>query len=220
MKARYYLLGCLALAGCDAQQLEEAEPVVVYFAEPFPANAPDLSGFLPHDCQQYTAVGDTERVFRVSAKVLTASYVESLNLRGALLDSARLPRRPGQGQVQALAADSFRLRAETLDTLLNLAGPQRTRLRRYRGVYYISTPAYLDSTKWVVRRISLADRHITWQLFNPDSLRVRALAPGIVQQRRAKGQLRLTLVPQARWAIRQVAGYAGLWLNVPLTGPR
>ncbi|MGI4740950.1 MAG: hypothetical protein ACRYG7_37760 [Janthinobacterium lividum] len=227
MKARYYLFGCLALAACDSLQMEEAEPVVVYFAQPFPANVPDLPGFLPRDCRQYTALGDTTRIFGISEKVLTVSYFETMDVRGALLDSAKLPRRASSGlgpgglryRVQALAADSFRLRAEARDTVLNLAGRRPTRLRRYQGVYYISTPAYLDSTKWVVQRLTLADGHLLRQIFNPDSLRVRALEPGTVQQRRAKGQVLLTLAPQSRRAIGQVGSYAGLWLAAPTYGP-
>lgn len=224
MKARYYLLGCLALAACDDGYHQEVmEPVVVYFAQPFPASAPDLPGFLPRDRRQYTLPDDTARVFGLSEKALTVRYSETMDVRGSLLDSFKLSRQPGSGlalgglryRVRALAADSFRLRAETLDTLLNLAGPRPTRLRRYQGWYYISMPAYLDSTKWVVQRLAVANGHLTRQLFNPDSLRVQALDPATVQRRRTDGQLIITLAPQSRRAIGQVSSYAGLWLDLP-----
>lgn len=229
MKARYYLLGCLALAACDqATQLETAGPVVVNFAQPFPANAPDLPGFQRRDWGRYTTLDDTTNLVVLGEKVLVSKYFDATtDVDGVLLDSLRIPRRTGSGlsstqlryRVQMLAADSFRLRLETSDTLLNFAGPQAPRLRYYRGHYYTSTPSRQDSTKWTVRRLAVAKGHITQQLFNPDSLRVQALDPASIQRRRANGQLLITLAPQSRQAVGQVSSYAGLWLDVPTAGP-
>ena len=226
MKACYYLFGCLALAGCDAAtQLETAGPVVVNFTQPFPATAPDLPGFLPRDQGQYTALDDTSKVFVLGEKALVEQYIGTTKTAGAQLDSLHIPHRAGSGlslaglrySVQTLTPDSFRLRVETPDTLLSFTGPQAPKLRYYRGYYYTSRPSRQDSTKWTVRRLAVANGHITQQLFNPDSLRVQALEPATVQRRRAQGQLVFTLSPQSRRAIGQVSSYAGLWLNLPIS---
>jgi hypothetical protein len=225
MKARYYLLGCLALAACDeATRLETAGPVVVNFAQPFPTEAPDLPGFLPHNQGQYTTPGDTSSVFVLAEKALIHSYAGRAEVTGAELDSLRIPRRVGSGvspkgqrySVQRLATDSFRLRLAIQDTVLNFTSVKAPRLRYYKGHYYTSTPTWQDSTKWMVRRLAVANGRIKQQLFNPDSLRVRALDPATVQRRRANGQLVFTLAPQSRRAIGQVSSYAGLWLDLPL----
>ena len=227
MKAHYYLLGCLGLTACDeASEIENAGPVAVNFAQPFPANAPDLPGFLPRDWGQYTALNDTGKTMVIGKKALISKYFDVADVTGAQLDALRIPRRTGSGlgptqrryRVQALAADSFRLRLETPDTLLNFAGPQAPRLRRYQGYYYTSMPSLRDTTKWTVRRLAVGNGRITQQLVNPDSLRMRALEPAIRQQRRAQGQLIITLAPQSRQAIRQVSSYAGLWLDLPTAG--
>ncbi len=223
MKARYYLLGCLALASCGAPDLETAGPVVVSFDQPFPANAPDLPGFLPRDWGQYTTPGDTSNVFVVSAQALVGRSIGTAHVGGALLDSLGLPHRRWGGlapdglryHVTPLAADSFQLQVQKLDTVLRLQPAQPLHLRHYRGYYYTSTPSRRDSTQWTVRRLSFAEGHITQQLFNPDSLRVRALDPATVRQRYAKGQLLITISPQSRRDVGQVSSYAGLWLDKP-----
>ncbi len=119
MKARYYLLGCLALPACDeASQLETAGPVFVNFAQPFPASMPDLPGFLPRDRGQCAAPGDTGSVFVLAEKALVHRYASRAEVAGAELDSLRIPRRAGSGvsphgqpySVQRQGADSFRLR--------------------------------------------------------------------------------------------------------------
>jgi hypothetical protein len=228
MKARYYLLGFLVLAGCDeATQLEMAGPVVVNFAQPFPASAPDLPGFLPRDWGRYATPGDTGSTIALSKKALINTCFAVADVAGAQLDSLHIARRSGSGlsparlhyHVQALATDSFRLRLETQDTLLNFAGPRAPRLRYYLGYYYTSTPSRQDSTKWTVRRLAVANGRLTQQLFNPDSLRVQTLDPTTVQRQRTNGQLVFTLAPQSRRAIAQVSSYAGLWLNLPTAGP-
>jgi len=228
MKARYYLLGCLALAGCDeATQLETTGPVVVNFAQPFPATSPDLPGFLPRDQGQYIAPDDTSKLFLLREKALIKRYFGAIDVDGKQLDILRISHQAGSGispqgtrySVQPLAPDSFRLRIEVLDTLLSFTGPQAPRLRYYQGYYYTSTPSRLDSTKWTVRRLAVANGHVKQQLFNPDSLRVRALDPVIVQRQRTNGQLLITLLPQSRRAIGQVSSYAGLWLDLPPASP-
>lgn len=224
MKARHLLLGCLALAGCDATtQLEIAGPVVVSFDQPFPADAPDLPGFLPRDWGRYTDLADTSRVFELGETSLAARYSAVESLSRVQLDSLRLPCRAWSGlspdgvryRVTPLAADSFRLQTQAIVKVLDLARSPAPKLRYYRGYYYTSTPAYLDSTKWTVRRVAVARGRIIQQLFNPDSLRVRALDPATVRQQRGGGQLLITLAPHSRRAIGQVSSYAGLWLDVP-----
>ncbi len=228
MKARCYLLGCLLLAACDAAtEIETAGPVVISFSQPFPANCPDLPGFLPRDRGQYTALTDTGKIFVVGEKALVKKYFGATDVDGQQLDILHIPRQAGSGlspkgtryQVQPLAADSFRLRIEVLDTLLAFTRAQAPRLRYYQGCYYTSAPSRQDSTKWTVRRLAIANGYLTQQLFNPDSLRVRALDPTIMQRRHTNGQLLITLSPQSRRAIGQVSGYAGLWLDLPTAGP-
>jgi hypothetical protein len=219
MKARYYLLGCLALAACDAQEPR----VVVNFDQPFPAGAPDLAGFLPRHRGRHSEQGqDSSRTLLVNQKALVESHFESAELPGAWLDSMGVPRQPGsywardgfRYQVRApLAADSFRVRVEVYDTLLNLSSRPAPKLRRHRGWYYVSRPDLEDSTKWEVQRLSIIKGQVVWQLPNPDSLRIRALDPATVQQRRKTGQLFFTLAPQSRRAIGQVSSYDGLWLS-------
>jgi hypothetical protein len=142
MKARYCLFGCLVLAACDeAIQLETAGPVTVSFAQPFPAEMPDLPGFLPRHRGQYTAPGDTGGVFVLAERALVHRYAGRAEVTGAELGSLRIPRRAGSGvnskgqpySVQLLAADSFRLRLAVQDTVLNLTSAQAPRLRYYRG---------------------------------------------------------------------------------------
>jgi len=218
MKACYYLLGCLALAACDAQEPQ----VSVNFDQPFPAGEADLTGFLPRDRQRYAVSWDANRRLIIGEKVLLQSRVDVGDFSGAFLDSAGIPRRPGlntgrTGQlykVQVLAADSFRVRTEGYDTLLNLNSLHPHKLRRYRGWYYVSTSAPDDSTKWEIQRLGIVDGKVVQQVFNPDSLRIQALDPAIVQRRHYKGKLIITLSPQSRQAAKQVSSYAGLWLNM------
>lgn len=218
MKARHYLLGCLALAACDAQEPR----VVVNFDQPFPAGAPDLAGFLPRQCGRHFEQGqDSSRTLLVSQKSLVESHFELAKLPGTWLDSMGVPRQLGsywgrdgfRYQVQTLAADSFRVRVEVYDTLLNLSSQPAPRLRRHRGWYYVSRPHPEDSAKWEVQRLGILKGRVVWQLPNPDSLRIRVLDPATVQQRRKTDQLFFTLTPQSRRAIWQVNSYDGLWLS-------
>lgn len=217
MKARYYLLGCLALAACDEQKPQ----VVVNFSQPFPAGRSDLPGFLPRHCGRYSEQGnDSSRALIISQKSLVESHIESAELPGTWLDSMGVPRQLGsylgrdgfRYQVRTLAADSFRVRVEVYDTLLSLNGQSALKLRRHRGWYYVSCPAAEDSTKWEVQRLGISSGRVVWQLPNPDSLRIRALDPATVRQQRKTGQLLFTLSPQSRRASWQVSSYDGLWL--------
>jgi len=233
MKARYYLLGCVvALAACDATtQLEIAGPVVVSFAQPFPANVPDLPGFLPRDCKAYAVHPDSSQEFLLCAKALLLMRESwSDGYTGEWVDSMHLARRQGSTRTHdgmrysvlnvGPGGGSYWVHTEAYDTLVSLRGPRAPRLRYRNGWYYLSTPAVLDSTKWTVRRLAVANGRITQQLFNPDSLRVRALDPATVQQRRAGAQLFITLSPQSRRAIGQVSSYGGLWLDMPAVAAR
>ena len=218
MRARSYLLGCLALAACDVRR---ESVVVVNFTQPFPATAPNLPGFLPRDCQRYAERIDTSRALLISEKALVETHTASVRLPGTWLDSMGVPRQPGRYwgrdgyryHVLTLRADSFRVRVEVYDTLLNVSGPSAPKLRHHRGWYYVSSPAYEDSTKWEVRRLGIVNGQVVRQLFNPDSLRIRALDPAIVRQQRTAGQLIFTLAPQSRRAIWQVSSYDGLWIE-------
>ncbi|MFD1468465.1 hypothetical protein ACFQ48_09530 [Hymenobacter caeli] len=142
----------------------------------------------------------------------------SLLVTARQLDSMGLSPRADQGQgpsgvgyqVQAVGADSARLRWQEQDTLAAL-GP-RTKLRRYQRRYYLSTAGPADSTAWTVQRRAAADGRFSLQGFNPDTLRIRALDPATVRLRRNQGTLYFTLDPRPGRATRQVHGYDGLWL--------
>ena len=219
MKAHYYLLGYLALAACDGQ----GPRVVVSFDQPFPATAPDLAGFLPRHRGRYSKqLNDSARALIINDKCLVESHIESALLPGAWLDSVGVPRQLGSHrghnghsyQVRRLAADSFRVQVEVYDTLVDLSSQPVPKLRRHRAWYYVSRPATEDSATWEVQRIGIIDGQVSIQLLNPDSLRIRALDPSTVQQRRKAGQLIFTLAPRSRRAIWQVSSYDGLWIGV------
>lgn len=65
----------------------------------------------------------------------------------------------------------------------------------------------------MVQRLAVVDQRFFLQRFNPDSLRIQALDPATVRQRRANGNLIFTLDPSPGRATRQVDGYDGLWLS-------
>ena len=218
MNARYYLLGCLALAACDMQEPQ----VVVNFDQPFPVGAPDLPGFLPRHRKPYTLLGDSGRRAILSAKALVEPNFYTDDFTGEWLDSMRLARQPGTSRgrdgvrytvLGPTGTGGFRVRAEAYDTLLSLLGSPLYKLRHYRGCYYLNSPAAEDSTKWTVQRLLLSHGQIAQQLFNPDSLRILALDPAIVQRHHCQSKLIITLAPQSRPAIKQVSSYDGLWLN-------
>lgn len=227
MKARLLLLGSMVLAGCDAAtQIEIAGPVVVSFDQPFPATAPDLPGFRPRDCKDYAAYPDSGKTLRLRPQELLVaqdSWVASYP--GEWLDAQGIPRRlgsvAGTDGLRYLVTqarpdrNTYRVHTASYYPRIRLTGPRAPRLRYYRGWYYLSTPAVNDSTKWTVRRLGVSTGYLVQQLFNPDSLRVRALDPAIRQQRHVGGQLFITLAPQSRRAIRQVSSYGGLWLDMP-----
>jgi len=228
MKARYYLLGCVvALAACDpTSQLEIAGPVVVSFDQPFPANAPDLPGFPPRDCKDYAPHPDSAKTMLLRAKELLVAQDSWLaSYPGEWLDAQGIARRPGSTagseglRYRVMQAhpdrNTYRVRTTSYYPQISLAGPHAPRLRYYQGWYYLSSPAVNDSTKWTVRRLGVGTGYLVRQLFNPDSLRLRALDPAMRRQRRAGAQLFITLAPQSRRAIRQVSSYGGLWLDMP-----
>jgi hypothetical protein len=221
MKACYYLLGCLALAACDAQE----PPVVVNFDQPFPTTAPDLTGFLPRHRKEYAFSEDSGKVLVLSKQVLVLKDSWPDSYAGKWLKAKGIPRRRGsywgRDRMRYLVLDarpalnSYWVRTEVYDTLLDLQKPQTLRLRYYRGWYYLNSPDANDSTKWNVWRLQMRNGYLTRQFFNPDSLRIQALDPAVVQRQRANRQLIFTLSPQSRRAIGQVSSYAGLWLDLP-----
>jgi hypothetical protein len=202
-----------SLAACDNN------PVEVSFAQPFPTAGADQAGFLPRDQGRYAAAVDTASTLVVSRQQIVRQVVLTVKMRAAELDSMGLPRRAGPARghegelyhVFGLTPDSCRLRWAVRDTLVQLTGANATHLRRYRGWYYLSTPA--DSGRWQVERLAVAGGQLHWQEFNRDSLRIRALQPSIVRLKRVESRLLFTLTPRPGRATRQVDKYAGLWLT-------
>lgn len=202
---------------------------MVNFDQPFPVGAPDLAGFLPRHCKEYALREDSTKLLVISKYVLALKDSWPDDYAGEWLDAKGIPRRRGSYwgrnglRYQVLDArpslDSYWVHTEVYDTLLSLPESPQLKLRHYRDWYYLNIPAASDSTKWNVWRLQVRGGYLTRQLFNPDSLRVQALDPVMVQRRRTNGQLLITLSPQSRRAIGQVSSYAGLWLDLPTTGP-
>ena len=220
------LLFCVALPGllaaCDSRmQVENNGPVRVDFAQPFPADTPDLTAFLRRDRQQLILVDDTASRLVITAKALMRNRSGVVQLPKKEADSLGISTRPGWHhydtgllyETLAATADSCVVRVTTPDTLVSLNGKHSPRVRYYGGWYYLNTPDQTDSTKWQVERIGLLNNKFCWQAFNTDSLRIRALDPASRQSRRAAGILLFTLTPQSGRAIRQLHSYAGLWLT-------
>ncbi|WP_151086805.1 hypothetical protein [Hymenobacter baengnokdamensis] len=212
LKPIYCLLLLALLTGCDEN------PVEVNFARPFPANEADAAGFLPRHQGRYVLAEDTAYAIFISNKQIIRHASMTVGIPAARLDSLGLPRREGLAighngehfQILALTSDSCHLRWTAHDTLVQLSGAKAVHLRRYRGWYYLSAPA--DSGRWEVERIGVVGRQLYWQMFNCDSLRIRALPPSILQLKRATARLIFTLNPGPGSATRQVNSYAGLWL--------
>ncbi len=199
------------------------EPVVtVRFAQPFPSDSPDLKAFSARDQGQYPDVVDSTRRLQVTRTALQNRQVfrgwmprhEWGSLARAQPDSmARFLANPRLGfRLTAVTPDSVQLSYQEVSTILNLREPKHAHLRHYRGRYYLSQPAPDDSTAWEVRRLTLSKGHFAWERFNPDSLRIRALAPTSVQLRRQAGRLFFTVNPADKKSTHQVHDYAGLWL--------
>ncbi len=211
----FHSLCALVLSGLLASCGPEVE---VNFAHPFPRNAPDLSGFPSRYQGLYVAAEDTGRTLLVGNRQVVQRRFHSRVATARQLDSLGLPPRSFQGRgldgqrydVQAMLRDSFRLRWEQRDTLVAL-GPG-VKLRRYRGWYYLSAPNSNGAT-WTVQRLAVVGQQFFLQRFNPDSLRIQALDPATVRQRRANGNLIFTLDPSPGRATWQVDGYDGLWLS-------
>jgi len=207
------------LAGCEPQ-LESAEPQVeVRFAQPFPAKVPNLLKFPAGIQGRYATATDATAYLSINDQLMERCRAYRFIITTHQFDSLNLPSpvAPGRGphgegwHVQAVGADSVRLRWEERDTLAAL-GP-RAKLRRYRGWYYLSTPSTTDSTAWTVQRLVVMDGRFLLQSFNPDTLRIRALDPAAMQLSRADRRLIYTLNPDSGRATRQVSGYDGLWLS-------
>lgn len=203
----------LGLAACDTNSVE------VSFAQPFPTGHAMVVGFAPRDQGQYVATDDTACTLLVSSHRLITRRFETLKLAAAQLDSLGLPHRLGRNQartgywyqVKPLAADSFQLRWQSLDTLAELGGRQRAQWSRYRGWYYLNTQT--ERGAWAVERLAFAGGRLHWQEFNRDSLRIRALLPSTVSLKRQGSRLLFTLSPSPGQATRQVSDYYGLWLT-------
>jgi hypothetical protein len=206
------VLLCLlaTLAACDQASVE------VDFAAPFPASATDLTGFAPRHWGHYVATSDTSETLLVNNRALVRQQWQTWPVAVKQLDSLSLPHRAGPGllhgqrfQLRALAADSFQLSWQESDTVFALR--KGTQLRRYKGWYYLNFPDEATPGRWQVQRLAVAGKQLTWQTFNPDSLRLRALDTSAIRLRREPQHLFFTLQPQTGHATRQLNGYAGLW---------
>ncbi len=220
LKQSGWLLAASVLAGCADRSMEfTGNPVEVSFAQPFPAGGADAAGFAARDRGRYAVADDTTSMLLVSQYQVVKQRAETIEIPTILLDSLGLPRRAGlatgrygeQFQVLALTPDSCRLHYLMPDTLVQLTGAKAAHLRRYRGWYYLNTPA--DSGRWQVERLAVVGRQLHWQEFGRDSLRIWALEPSTIQLKRDDGRLLFTLAPRSGLATRQVNEYAGLWLT-------
>jgi len=193
----------------------------VHFAQPFPPATPDLKVIPTYDWGHYRAASDTSRQLLIAADALVNVYLLQGHVERRERDSlarvqpdslvrmvAKFNSLSGLKLTVAYTLFSYAMK----DTLFSFRQPAQTHVRRYRGHYYFSQPAPDDSTAWEVRRLTLSKGHFAWEHFNPDSLRIRALAPTTVRLRRQARRLFFTLSPAPGAATRQVHDYAGLWL--------
>jgi hypothetical protein len=213
----YQIIGCLALAALTVAC--EPPAVQVRFAQPFPVGTDPAGTFARADQGQYPAVGNPGTTLLVSPRWVLERRISTDTLLAGQLDSLGLPRQPGPGlghdgqpyQLRRLGANTFQRRQERYDTLASLLGHARKQVRRYKGWYYLSTPA---DGQWRVERLGVLDGHFCWQYFDADSLRIRALQPQMVHLVRDGRQLQFTLSPQPGRQSRQVNRYNGLWLTL------
>ena len=217
-KFRYTLLLAPLLTGCDSATIKEAP--AVYFAEPFPADAPDLATFPAAQQGTYHLAGDTTQQLLIGQSVVWRRKVEVRTVSRADYESDSILSKlePGNRVLVEgftyrplqIKADTVRLELSRADTLFSLHWPGKSRLRYWLGSYYLNMP---EAAGWRVRRLLLDGPRVRWQAPSPDQLRLAQLPASLVHQTRLKGgdqwELRPASLPQAR----QVALAPDLWVG-------
>ena len=215
MLTRSFSAAVLLLSAACGDAVETAAPQV-NFAQPFPAFARDLAAFPARHQGAYALPDDPARQLVIGARAVWQQQLVRLAETKASFDSSGLKPAPlGKWQMhQSLAYRLLRVRPDSVwlecywpDTLFALTMRAGNRLRRWQGTYYLSYP---DSASWRTERLVLQGQLLHWQALGTDTLRLAALPAGVV---RRVGRRHWQLQPTSRPHARQVARYAGLWVE-------
>lgn len=195
---------------------------MVTFAQRFPAQRPDLPVFPPRLRGRFLAL-DSGRTLVISPTELIEGRREHRKYRRAEFEAlaqrppqvAQAPRGPAneRPEVRALGRDSGRESWWNRDTIFSLGGAGGGRLRQFQGRYYLSRDVSTGPghPSWLVQRLEIDGRRLSWQTLGQDTLRLRALDPASVRRRREAGACGYGLLPAPGPQTRRVGRYAGLW---------
>ncbi|MBD2724397.1 hypothetical protein [Hymenobacter armeniacus] len=217
MTASFLVRGALLL-GLGLGLISCEDGVEVKFAAPFPAGGRDVAAFPTRRRAVYTAP-DSVTSLCVGASAVWRQQLHRYTFGRKMLDS--LPHRlradstyqDDTGQLHYLkvvGSDSIRDSWLGLDTLFALAGNRASRLRRFQGRYYLSTPTE-TAEAWDVQRLEIVGHRLIWQTISTDTLRLLALDTATVRHHRAKGISYYLLSPGPGYQASQISRYAGLW---------
>lgn len=204
----------LLLTACDGPEVD--------FGHPFPTAAPDLTAFPARHQGRYVAPDDSTRQLYIAEKAMWSAQLWSTQLARHQLDSAKIPPEGRKLNIWQMATDKrYRLRAASADsvwldtwsqdTLCDLGAASASRLRWWRGAYYLSQPADDAATYWNVERFVLDGRRLSREALSDDTLRIAVLPPGVVRRLTAGKNPHYLLNPSTRKQERQIANYDGLW---------
>jgi hypothetical protein len=205
------LVGGLAVTACD-------EGLQVRFAEPFPAQAADLPAFPARYQAVYTA-DDSTTSLCIGRTAVWRQELCNLTFRRNELDSAHRRLRADTTYAEdgrlhylkLLKGDSVCDSYLSADTIFTFTGPEMGKLRRFQGRYYLSIPDE-NGEQWRVQRLEIDGKHLRWETFTTDTLRLLVLDPATVRCRRKHGRLTsLWLTPASGAQTRRVSRYSGLW---------
>lgn len=191
----------------------------VRFAQPFPAQAADMTVFPARHRAVYTAANSTKSLCIGRTAVWRQELQTNMRSRQQL-DSAYRQLRADTTYaskggtlhyLKLVGRDSVRDSWLWTDTIFTLKGSQPGVLRRFQGRYYLNTPNEAGD-KWWVERLDIDGSRLNWQVFTTDTLRLLALDPATVRYNRENGRLKsFQLTPGSGAQTRRVGRYAGLW---------
>jgi hypothetical protein len=204
----------LLLTACD-------KAVEVTFAQPFPAQAPNMRAFPARHRAVYTAA-DSNQSLCVGARAVWCQELRSQIISRHEADSVLQHRLTADTTyqedgrlhyVKLMGRDSVRNSWLAIDTVFTLTGSTPGRLRRFQGRYYLNTPDDMGNG-WQVQRLEIEGSRLTWQYLGQDTLRLLALDTATVRVRREKGNAHFELAPAPGTQTHRVGHYAGLWETV------
>lgn len=189
----------------------------VHFAQPFPANAANVTAFPARHRAVYTAL-DSSKSLCIGPKAVWRQELQSVmfsrhqldSLPHSLLTDSTYQQDGHLHYLRLVGRDSVRDSWLSEDTIFTLAGPNAGRLRRFQGRYYLNTPSKPDGC-WQVQRLEINGARLSWQTLGQDTLRLLALDTAIVRRYRANNMLYFELAPAPGTQTNRAGRYAGLW---------